>query len=124
MEIVPLGDRVLVEARIKPKDIGFLQMGQHAVIKLAGYDYNVLGGLKGKIEYISPDALGEADKSGEGTYYRVIVGAERNNLRYKGEPLPVLPGMTAMVEIRTGERSVLSYLLRPMMKSREALQER
>ena len=86
--------------------------------------YNVIGGLKGTIDYISPDALGEADKSGEGTYYRVIVAAERNNLRYKGEPLPVLPGMTAMVEIRTGERSVLSYLLRPMMKSREALQER
>ncbi|MDN3921778.1 HlyD family type I secretion periplasmic adaptor subunit [Roseateles violae] len=124
MEIVPLGARVLVEARIKPKDIGFVQLGQPAVVKLAGYDYNVIGGLHGEIEYISPDALGEADKGGEGTYYRAIVAAERADLHLKGEPLPIIPGMTATVEIRTGERSVLSYILRPMLKSREALQER
>lgn len=124
MEIVPLGPRVLIEARIKPKDIGFVQIGQMAVVKLAGYDFNVNGGLHGKIEFISPDALGEVDKGGEGTYYRAIIAAERNDLRAKGEPLPIIPGMTAMVEIRSGERSVLSYLLRPMMKSREALRER
>lgn len=132
MEIVPLGPRVMVEARIKPKDIGFVQLGQSAIIKLAGYDYNVHGGLEGKIEYISPDALGEADKGGEGTYYRAVIAADRSHLvgRKKGvgagkaEPLPVIPGMTAMVEIRTGERSVLSYLLRPMLKSREAMRER
>ena len=125
MEIVPLGPRVLVEARIKPKDIGFLQLGQSAIIKLNGYDYNVLGGLKGNIEYISPDALGDTDKGGQNAYYRVVIGTERNDdLEYKGKALPVLPGMTATVEIRTGERSVLSYLLRPMLKSREALRER
>ncbi|SEL44014.1 membrane fusion protein, adhesin transport system [Roseateles sp. YR242] len=124
MEIVPLGSRVLVEARIKPKDIGFLQVGQSAVVKVAGYDFNVNGGLHGKIQYISPDALGETEKNGEGTYYRVIVGADRVDIKMKGEPLPVIPGMTASVEIRTGERSVLSYVLRPMLKSREALRER
>jgi len=125
MEIVPLGPRVLVEARIKPKDIGFLQLGQSAIIKLNGYDYNVLGGLKGTIEYISPDALGDADKNSQNAYYRVVIGTERNDdLEYKGQALPVLPGMTATVEIRTGERSVLSYILRPMMKSREAMRER
>jgi adhesin transport system membrane fusion protein len=125
MEITPLGPRVLVEARIKPKDIGFLQLGQSAIIKLNGYDYNVLGGLKGNIEYISPDALGDTDKNGQNAYYRVVIAAERNdNLEYKGKTLPVLPGMTTTVEIRTGERSVLSYLLRPMLKSREALRER
>lgn len=125
MEIVPLGPRVLIEARIKPRDVGFVQVGQSAVVKLAGYDYNVNGGLHGKIEYISPDALGETEKAaGEGSYYRAVIASEQNTLRMKGEPLPVIPGMTAMVEIRTGERSVLSYLLRPMMKSREALRER
>jgi adhesin transport system membrane fusion protein len=125
MEVTPLGPRVLVEARIKPKDIGFVQLGQNAIIKLNGYDYNVLGGLKGTIEYISSDALGDTDKNGANAYYRVVIGTERNDdLEYKGKPLPVLPGMTATVEVRTGERSVLSYILRPMMKSREALRER
>jgi len=124
MEIVPIGPRILIEARIKPKDIGYIQVGQQAIVKLNGYDFNVNGGLHGKIDYVSPDALGETEKNNEGTYYRVLITAERNTLRAKGEPLPVIPGMTAMVDIRTGERSVLSYLLRPMMKSKEALRER
>lgn len=124
MEIVPIGPRILIEARIKPKDIGYIQVGQTAIVKLNGYDFNVNGGLHGKIEYVSPDALGETEKNNEGTYYRVLITAERNTLRAKGEPLPVIPGMTAMVDIRTGERSVLSYLLRPMLKSKEALRER
>ncbi|HEY8876660.1 MAG TPA: HlyD family type I secretion periplasmic adaptor subunit [Roseateles sp.] len=123
IEIAPIGPKVLVEARIKPRDIGFVRLGQTAEVKLAGYDFNTYGGLEGKVTYISPDAVTEGDKTGEG-HYRVIVTAERNNLKYKGEPLPVIPGMTSQVEIKTGERSVLSYLLRPMMKSQEALRER
>ncbi|MBB4844058.1 adhesin transport system membrane fusion protein [Paucibacter oligotrophus] len=125
MEIVPLTDAVLVETRIKPSEVGYLHVGQTARIKLGGFDYNVFGGLSGKVEYISPDALGEADaKSGEGRYYRALIRAEGNTLRYQGKALQVIPGMSASVEIRTGERSVLSFLLRPMLKSREALQER
>jgi adhesin transport system membrane fusion protein len=124
MEISPIGPRVLVEARIKPKDIGFIRVGQTAEIKLTGYDFNVHGGLEGKIEYISPDAMGENEKNNDSTYYRAVVSADRNNTSFKGKPLPVIPGMQATVEIRTGDRSVLSYLLRPMMKSREALRER
>jgi adhesin transport system membrane fusion protein len=123
LEISPIGPNVLVEAKIKPKDIGFVRIGQKAEIKLAGYDFNTYGGLEGKVTYISPDAVTEGDKTGEG-HYRVIVTSERNNLKYKGGPLPVIPGMTSVVEIKTGERSVLSYLLRPMMKSQEALRER
>jgi adhesin transport system membrane fusion protein len=123
LEISPIGPQVLVQARIKPKDIGFIRLGQTAEVKLAGYDFNTYGGLEGKVTYISPDAVTEGDKSGEG-HYRVIVTADRNNLKYKGEKLPVIPGMTSNVEIKTGERSVLSYLLRPMMKSQEALRER
>lgn len=125
MEIVPLGTRVLVEARVNPADIGFIQVGQHAVIKLSGIDFNALGGLEGKVEQISPDAIGEANPlGGDGRYYRTLIRAEQNNIRYKGEPLTIIPGMTAAVEIKTGERSVLSFLLRPMMRSREALRER
>lgn len=123
LEIAPIGPKVLVQAKIKPKDIGFVRLGQTAEVKLAGYDFNTYGGLEGKVTYIGPDVVTEGDNKGEG-YYRVIVTAERNNLKYKGEKLPVIPGMTSTVEIKTGERSVLSYLLRPVMKSQEALRER
>lgn len=123
MEIAPIGPKVLVEARMKPRDIGFVRLGQTAEVKLTGYDFNTYGGLEGKVTYISPDAVTDGDKTGEG-HYRVVVTAERNNLKYKGESLPVIPGMTGSVEIKTGERSVLSYLLRPMLKSQEALRER
>jgi len=126
MEIVPLSSRVLVEARIKPKDIGFVRLGQAAEVKLAAYDYTTYGGVKGKIEYISPDALGETDKgaSPDQTYYRVLVRGEKSTLKQGSKPLPVLPGMTGTVEVRTGERSVLDFILRPMLKSREAFKER
>lgn len=123
VEIAPLGPKVLIEAKIKPKDIGFVHLGQTAEIKLSGYDFNVYGGLEGKVSFISPDAVTDGDKDAGG-HYRAIVTSDRNNLKYQGAPLPVIPGMQASVEIKTGQRSVLSYLLRPMMKSREALRER
>jgi adhesin transport system membrane fusion protein len=123
LEIAPIGPKVLIEAKIKPKDIGFVRLGQTAEIKLTGYDFNVYGGLEGKVTFISPDAVTEGDKAAEG-HYRAIITADRNNLKFKGGPLPVIPGMQSVVEIKTGERSVLSYLLRPMMKSQEALRER
>ncbi|MEY2893545.1 MAG: hypothetical protein RJA98_3453, partial [Pseudomonadota bacterium] len=95
MEIVPLGPKVLVEARIKPADIGFVRVGQQVEIKLSAYEFNTYGGLRGKVEYISPDALGDVDKSAvDGTYYRARVSADESTLRFKGEPLPVRPGMT------------------------------
>ena len=90
-DAVPIGPLVLVEAKVKPTDVGFLRVGQHATVKLSGYEYNLYGGLEGKIEYISPDALGESEKpGGEGRYYRAMVRADRNTLRYKGETLPVV----------------------------------
>jgi adhesin transport system membrane fusion protein len=127
MEIVPISPRVLVEARVKPADIGFVRVGQAAEVKLTAYDYTSYGSLRGTISYISPDALGDTDRGGSSdqTYYRVIVRTERTaTLREKGKPLPVLPGMTATVDVRTGERSVLNFLLRPMLKSQEAFRER
>ncbi len=125
MEIVPLGPRVLVEARIKPSDVGFVRVGQPVEIKLSAYEYNIYGGVRGTVEYISPDALGDAEKGHDGTYYRALIRAEdASRLRARGETLPILPGMTATVEINTQERTVMSFLLQPLLKSREAFRER
>ncbi|KPF49123.1 hypothetical protein D621_15110 [beta proteobacterium AAP51] len=125
MEILPLGPRVLVEARVKPADIGFVRTGQQVRVKLSAYDFTVYGMLEGTVVSISPDAMGDPDKAAtEGTWYRAMVRAVPDGLQKAGKPLSVLPGMTGTVEIRTGQRSVLAYMLRPMMKSQEAFTER
>ncbi|MDZ5457233.1 HlyD family efflux transporter periplasmic adaptor subunit [Azohydromonas lata] len=126
MEIVPASSKLLVEVRVKPAEIGFLHTGQNAELKLSAYDVAVYGGLKGHVEYISPDVLGDPDRpGGDGTYYRVMVRTEDAVLRpAHGEPLPVIPGMTGTVDIRTGERSVLSFLLRPMLRANEVFESR
>ena len=126
MEILPLGPQVLVEARVRPDDIGFVQVGQNVVIKLSAYDYTVYGGLLGTVQSISPDAFGDADRAAtpEGTWYRALVRTDAASLQRGGSPMAVLPGMLGSVEIRTGQRSVLAYLLRPMLKSQEAFRER
>jgi adhesin transport system membrane fusion protein len=127
MEIVPIGSRVLVEARIRPADIGFVQVGQEVVVKLSAYEYSVYGGLKGQVQSISPDVLRDAEKAMPGTeagYFKAMIRADRSSLRAGDKPLQVLPGMSGTADVRTGERSVLSYLLRPLMKSQEAFRER
>jgi len=126
IEILPVGDRVRVEARIKPADIGFVQVGQAVDIKLSSYEYTVYGGLHGSVISISPDALadGERGANADNSYYRALVSADASALRAGGKELPVLPGMTGTVEIRTGQRSVLGFVLRPMLKSQEAFRER
>ncbi len=126
MEIMPIGSRVLVEARIKPADIGFIKVGQDVVVKLSAYEYTVYGGLKGTVQSLSPDALGDAERaaSADATYYRAMIRAERSQLKAGDKPLAVLPGMTGTVEIQTGRRSVLGFVLRPLMKSQEAFKER
>ena len=130
MEIVPVGTRVLVEARIKPADIGFVKVGQPVAIKLSAYDPTVYGALKGKVLSISPDALGDPERAAnaDGTWYRALVDAERESFKAgegkRARPLEVLPGMTGTAEIRTGARTVLEYLLRPMLRTQEAFRER
>ena len=129
MEIVPVDDQVLVELRIKPSDIGFIKIGQPVEIKLSAYDFSIYGSLHGKVETLSPDALGDTDRSqaaggGENTWYRALVRADPSTLKAGGKLLTVLPGMTGTAEIRTGRRSVLSFLLRPMLKAQEAFTER
>lgn len=127
MEIVPLGQRLLVEAKVRPADIGFVRVGQTATMKLSAYDYNTYGGLKGQVESLSPDALGDPDRPGGGpdaTWFRALVRIDGSSLMARGQPLPVLPGMTGTVEINTGQRSVLDFILRPLLKAREAFTER
>lgn len=132
LEIVPLEDKLLVEARIRPADVAFLRPGLPATVKITAYDYTIYGGLHGVVEQISPDTVrdetrraapGSAAASDEG-FYRVQVRTERAALTQAGQALPIIPGMTAVVEVRTGEKSVMSYLLKPVNKAGEALRER
>jgi adhesin transport system membrane fusion protein len=124
MEIVPLEEQLLVEAKIAPREVAFLRPGLPAKVKLTAYDYTVYGALDGTVELISPDTLREERKSDEASYYRVLVRTTKSALSVGGRDLPIIPGMTATVEVRTGEKSVLDYLLKPVLRSREALRER
>ncbi len=126
MEIVPLGEQVLVELRVKPADIGFIKVGQRVEIKLTAYEYAVYGSLRGTLLTVSPDALGDSERNAgaDGTWYRALVRADPSTLKSGGRPLTVLPGMLGSAEISTGRRSVLSFLVRPLMKAQEAFTER
>ena len=130
MEIVPIDEQVLVELRVKPSDIGFVRVGHPVEIKLTAYDFTVYGSLHGTVDTLSPDAIGDGDRNmpaapgGEAGWYRALVRADTSTLKAGGKPLTVLPGMVGTAEIRTGRRSVRSFLLRPMMKATEAFTER
>ena len=127
MEIVPIDDQVLVELRVKPSDIGFVRVGDPVEIKLSAYDFTIYGSLHGSIDVLSPDALtdgGMPVANAEASWYRALVRADASQLKAGTKALTVLPGMVGTAEIRTGRRSVLSFLLRPMMKATEAFQER
>jgi membrane fusion protein, adhesin transport system len=127
MDIVPLDDTLLVEGRIRPQDIAFIRPDQDAIVKITAYDSQVYGSLKGKVERISADAIEDKPATGEKSepFYRVIVRTEKNHLGTAERPLPIIPGMVATVEVLTGEKSVLDYLLRPArMLREEALRER
>ncbi|HKC32683.1 MAG TPA: HlyD family type I secretion periplasmic adaptor subunit [Xanthobacteraceae bacterium] len=127
MEIVPLEDTLLVEGRIRPQDIAFIRPKQDAVVKISAYDSNVYGSLKGKVERISADTIAEdkGAKEEKETFYRVTVRTEINHLGTAENPLPIIPGMIATVEILTGQKTVLDYLIKPARMLRdEALRER
>jgi adhesin transport system membrane fusion protein len=131
MEVTPLDDQLLVETKIRPADVAFLAPGQEAMVKISAYDYSIYGGLKGKVENISSGALKDEDsktskKAGsEDTYYRVMIRTQSNTLTKSGSrTLRVIPGMTASVDIRTGEKSLLQYMLRPLLRVQEAFREK
>ncbi len=125
LEIVPLDDTLLIETKIRPADIAFLRPGQEATVKITAYDFSIYGGLTAKLERISADTIrDEEDQRGE-RFYRAYLRTDRNSLVHQGEELPIIPGMTATVEILTGKKSVLDYVLKPILKARDrALTER
>ncbi|MGR8919087.1 MAG: HlyD family type I secretion periplasmic adaptor subunit [Gammaproteobacteria bacterium] len=124
MEIVPLEDRLLVEARIRPSDVAFLRPGQPATVKITAYDYSIYGSLKGRLEQISAYTIADEINPQE-RYYRVYIRTDKAELEGKEGPLPIIPGMVATAEVLTGQKTVLEYLLKPVLKVRDsALRER
>jgi len=126
MELVPFGDELIIEAKMSPSDISFVKKGQIAAVKLDAYDYTIYGMFHGKVKYISPDALEENSKEGVKYYFRVLISMEQTELIAKnGEKIYLTPGMTTQVDIVTGNRSVLTYLTKPIIKTfSESLHER
>ncbi|MFJ4068815.1 HlyD family type I secretion periplasmic adaptor subunit [Pseudomonas sp. NPDC089996] len=123
VEIVPLDDTLVIEAKILPKDIAFLHPGQEATVKFTAYDYTIYGGLKAKLEQIGADTITDEDK--KTTYYPIRLRTESSHLGSDEKPLQIIPGMVATVDIMTGEKTIMSYLLKPIIKARtEALRER
>ena len=122
LEIVPLEDSLLIEARIRPQDVAFLHPGQQAMVKFTAYDYTIYGGLKAKLEMIGADTI--TDEDGK-SFYLIQLRTDKSHLGSVDKPLLIIPGMVANVDIITGQKSVLDYLLKPVLKARsEALRER
>ena len=122
LEIVPLDDSLLIEAKVRPQDVAFLHPGQRAMVKFTAYDYTIYGGLKANLELISADTI--TDEEGN-SFYLIQVRTEKSHLGSDDNPLLIIPGMVASVDIITGEKSVLAYLLKPVLKARsEAMRER
>jgi len=122
VEVVPIEGTLLIEAKIKPSDIAFLKPTQKAVVKFTAYDYTIYGGLDAKLEQIGADSI--TDDKGN-SYYLVHLRTDKNYIGPKNKPLPIIPGMIATVDILTGKKTVLSYLLKPVMRAKSmALRER
>ena len=116
VEIVPTNEKLYLEIKIKPSDIAFIHPGAEAMVKISAYDFAIHGGLKGKVVNISPDTI--TDKEGN-TFYLIHVVTEKNYLGTKEHPLEIIPGMTATVDIVTGKKTVMQYILKPILKSKQ-----
>lgn len=115
MQIVPVGDRLLVEARINPRDIGFVAVGDRANVKITAYDFATYGGLTGKVIEVSADSI--YDEVEREAYYRVLVETDRSFVQKDRQKFPIVPGMITDVEIITGSKSILSYLFKPVTRA-------
>lgn len=132
LEIVPIEDNLLVEAYIRPNDVAFIRPGLPAVVKLTAYDYAIYGGLEGKVTLISPDTLSDEKRNASelklnmnNVYYRILVQTSGSNLVDKnGNEMPIIPGMVATVDVKTGEKTVFQYLTKPITRMKQALRER
>ncbi|HDL6962444.1 TPA: HlyD family efflux transporter periplasmic adaptor subunit [Yersinia enterocolitica] len=124
MEIVPIEEQLLIETRINPRDIAYIRPGLPATVKITAYDSSIYGNLTGVVETVSPDTLQDEVKRDQ-FYYRIYVRTNRADLTNKaGKLFPILPGMVASVEIKTGQKTVLDYLIKPLNKVKESLKER
>jgi adhesin transport system membrane fusion protein len=122
MEVVPTNDQLLVEAKIRPADIAFIHPGQNAMVKITAYDFSIYGGLPGVVVDISPDSI--TNEKGE-SFYHIRVRTHETELKRKGEVLPIIPGMVASVDILTGHKTVMEYILKPYIKTVDsAMRER
>lgn len=123
MEVVPLGDKLLVETRVQPSDIAFIKVGDKALVKVTAYDFSTYGGLDGRVVQVSADSI--FDEVEKKPYFTVIVETDRSYLTAAGRRLPITPGMMTDTQVITGRKSILTYLLKPMLKARsDALRER
>lgn len=125
LQIIPLDEELFVEARVKPENIANIRPGQEATIKLSAYDYTIFGTLKGRVDVISADTFkDERTRAEDGNaHYKVRVRVDIGGLTDKQARIEIRPGMQAQVELHTGEKTVLQYLLKPLYKSREAFRE-
>ncbi|MGL5128018.1 MAG: HlyD family efflux transporter periplasmic adaptor subunit [Aeromonas popoffii] len=124
MSLVPLDDQMVIEAKISPRDVAFIYPGQKALVKITAYDYSIYGGLEGEVTMISPDTLQDEVKR-DVYYYRVYIRTNSNHLTNKqGREFAVFPGMITTVDIKTGSKTIIDYLLKPLNKAKEALRER
>lgn len=122
-DVVPVDDNLLVEAKVKPADIAFIRPGQEATVKITSYDFSIYGGLGGIVEHVSADSI--YDEEARETFYIVYIKSENAYLERDGKTYPIIPGMTSQVDILTGKKTILDYLLKPINKARqEALRER
>ncbi|MEO7505329.1 MAG: HlyD family type I secretion periplasmic adaptor subunit [Sphingomicrobium sp.] len=123
MEVVPMGDKLLVETRVKPSDIAFIKVGDKALVKVTAYDFSTYGGLEGRVVQVSADSI--YDEATREAFFNVIIETNKAYLKSQGRELPITPGMMTDTQIITGRKSVLSYLLKPVLKARsDALRER
>ncbi|NPD17288.1 HlyD family efflux transporter periplasmic adaptor subunit [Xinfangfangia sp. D13-10-4-6] len=118
MEVTPVDDQLMIETKISPRDVAFIAPGMPASVKITAYDFSIYGDLRGTVSQISGDTVEEETANGVQAFYRVMVTTEKSYLERNGEELPIRPGMVAQVDIESGERSVLSYLTRPILRAR------
>lgn len=118
MEVTPVDDQLLISTKIQPRDVAFIAQGMPASVKITAYDYSIYGDLRGIVTQISGDTVEEDTPQGKVAFYRVMVTTDKSYLERNGEQLPIRPGMVAQVDIETGDRSVLSYLTRPILRAR------
>ncbi|MFV0450018.1 MAG: HlyD family efflux transporter periplasmic adaptor subunit [Vibrio sp.] len=124
MSLVPIDDNILIEVKISPRDVAFIHPGQKAIVKITAYDYSIYGGLEGTVTMISPGTIRDEVRQ-EQHFYKVFVKTNVNYLKNKQqETFPIFPGMIAVVDIKTGSKTVIDYLIKPLNKAKEALRER